>query len=284
MIPLELEERSYSELVDSAADLLTDIADHKVKHYGRSSTAYELDGVLRYDDLPAYDTVLRSRPAISSVASSLYRTKEDHIGFEDDIDRNFYRRVSRIGVDVFGRHRNLYVKQSWEGLHKEAIGLELSNLLTDSGTKYVITDDMLVTEEIMGDPSYGRNVDLSDPAYAYEFGKWETFAELMNFSDRQPANVRWDGEHLNDIDYGQFMSYTFKHTLPEPDRSVTGQVRAGRDDARKTIVENINKHSYRVKSLFTAMVEDYHNGERKLCFGTPEKQLRRIADTLRGWK
>ena len=63
---------------------------------------------------------------------------------------------------------------------------------------------------------------------------------------------------------------------------MAGYVRAGRDDARRRIVENINKHSYRVKSLFTAMVEDYHNGERKLCFGTPEKQLRRIADTLRG--
>lgn len=275
---------SYADLVDSAAGLLTDIADHNTKSYRESPTGYALDAVLRYDDLPAYDTVLESRPAVTSVASSLYRVKEDHIGFEDDIDRNFYRRVSRIGVDVFGRHRTLYVKQSWEGLHKEAIGLELSNLLTDSGTKYVITDDMLVTEEILGDPSYGRNVDLSDPDYAYEFGKWETFAELMNFSDRQPANVRWDGEHLNDIDYGQFMSYTFKHTLPEPDRSVSGHVKAGRDDARRTIIENINKHSYRVKSLFTAMVEDYHNGERKLCFGTPEKQLRRIADTLRGWK
>jgi hypothetical protein len=105
-----------------------------------------------------------------------------------------------------GSKKDFYVKQSWEGVYKEALGMTLANMLQDAGHNYFLWDDRfgnhnLVMENLPGEDFYvpkGKEKEV-----AFNLGYSMELVNALSLKDRWVTNVLLtETFNINHIDFG----------------------------------------------------------------------------------
>lgn len=86
--------------------------------------------------------------------------------------------------------KTAYAKECWEGGIREAVAIELSNLLTDRKINYMLYDEKVIATESVAGPMMD-NVPLNPMPrwYPGEYGVLEEFSRIIGLVDRAPRNV-----------------------------------------------------------------------------------------------
>lgn len=201
-----------------------------------------LDGELNKINATDYDTIVDNPTIMENIGAKLYSVDKEDIKFKN-IEKNFYEsnKVSRVDLDVLGEKKSYFIKQAKEGSRIEALGMSLAHLLGQKAPSYLMSDNIIVTDNIPGQKITDNLTSL--PEYAFAYGVWDTYREILHIGDRYKDNVHWDGESLLDLDYGCVLQNGETYnSIPVPDKSLNEQQENGRQYARKHILEKMKEN------------------------------------------
>ena len=136
---------------------------------------HPVDRYLRLARLPSFRQIVDSPELIEKAAKAVFRADVCYVGhdFVYDIDEERqFRNVVVVQVNHHGRDSRCYIKDVEEGPRREALALELNNLLTDSPIAYVLAGNVLVTVDVPGyHTSYTPDEIIKLPVFAQGCGK-----------------------------------------------------------------------------------------------------------------
>lgn len=166
--------------------------------------------------------------------------------------------------------RKFFAKNSQEGPLREALGLELNNLLTGRIVPYALCGGkIIVTDEVTGkkfipDIDYNFTNNIYPADYAFQYGVLQELSKPMGLSDRSAVNiVQKPDNELWSIDFGcSFMHDSskgfeqLKCSMPVPEKKNRKFVEEGALKARAIIMENLGRNMGKVRAIMHSMDED----------------------------
>lgn len=230
--------------------------------------------VLFDKETPDYDSLERAAKAVFG---------RDDVQVTDAAMYKDYTNVGRVEVNVGDECKVMYIKREGEVLFT-AVQIMMNNLLRDDFFYYAVTPAQNETQYILSEEVPGIDVNslekgeresiFASEDFGYAYGRWLEGAFLIGLCDRYWGNVVWDGTSLNDLDYGLFfgklLSYPpygnygsggalyelgqlghIKFDLIKKD-----ECEQGRQDMRKTIVDNLSKNAAAIQTLCVAYEND----------------------------
>lgn len=226
-------------------------------------------------------TLIEDLDKIRHLASILYNCDKSDITIEEDGWRWPHRKIRRYNIEFFdGRKSMFYIKKSLEGGLKEAVGMELMNMLSETEIRYVlIEDDILLIEHVKG--SLLIDMDLEEYklncSFQFQVGKSQEYALFLGLADRDSKNlVLSESGEIVHIDFGLLFERYPKPddddpNFPDryfPDRysrlsypfSVTfnkkEEVIKGREYAKNMLYTNLIRNLPKVKAIYSGINEE----------------------------
>jgi predicted regulator of Ras-like GTPase activity (Roadblock/LC7/MglB family) len=267
-------------LIGKTINWLQKLLEKQLKSPESSERHFDVKSYLHYIDVPPFNEILNSETELCRVASLLIPCNEGKITLIGK-PRKITRGCSEIHVEVDGNSLFFYIKKSWEGAIKEALGIEFNNLLTDVPQRYLCGKEIIVTERVF-EPLYPENIYLlkESPQYAFAYGAWEVFTTLLHITDRKIKNVRWNGEKLANIDFGLVfyrgeLTFDSRLAVPRDSESYRRGVRCGLN----TVLQRIHGNRGKLKKLLLGLDSSFC---RTLpCHRHPVAPLKIMINTLK---
>ncbi|NOQ35963.1 MAG: hypothetical protein GQ569_08710 [Methylococcaceae bacterium] len=190
-----------AESVHDSLALLQSLYVEQEKRKHLHSNGFVITDYLHTFETEDYQLILASEKTLCTYAAKLFDSDIALINFKKK--RKVSEHCAEIIFEIEGKLKIFYIKQAWEGAIKEGLGLEFNNLLTDTPIRYLCSSKIVITEKVF-DPLTPEQVYVlrDTPSYLFAFGAWEIFTTWLYLTDRKTSNIRWNGQHLANIDFG----------------------------------------------------------------------------------
>lgn len=151
-----------------------------------------------------------------------------------------------LGIVVFvsGIQRTVYLKFSEEGPRREALGLRINNLLTDSPIPFMANGYTFLQMGVRGiawDLHAGFHDEAKRRSFHFHLGKAEEFARLLQLGDRKAEDLLVLETHVSHVDFGASFS-RHESVRRFVDKSYEDDFQKGRTEAQKIILRNYKRH------------------------------------------
>ncbi|MBI4447416.1 hypothetical protein HY643_00395 [Candidatus Woesearchaeota archaeon] len=224
--------------------------------------AKSLDELINCDtrlNVKEVSTITGDPSKIKQASLILYQCDPEDVVYLEKDSFNYRREsgIARFRVQFAdGKLSRFYVKKSWEGARKEAVGMELTNLLTDTPINYcLISQDLLLIEHINGTSLKDlREEQIIDVAYGV--GVAEEYARFLGLADRSPNNLilKNDNKVVN-IDFGHLFNMAGSYPTRYLHRRIRDELNPdlilkGRKHGKKVLQANLIKNFPKIKALY----------------------------------
>lgn len=231
-----------------------------------------LEDLINYEPIEKdFNEIVENPELAKQLAAKLYGCSEDEIKSfkEEEVKCHGVGLIRCFNVKFSdGKKSKFYVKRSWEDGLKEAAGMELMNLLTETPFRYLLVGDkVLLVEHIEGrlfedihDSNYSLKKEYDNDDIKCEIGVAQEYARFLGLGDRRNDRnvILQEDKRVANIDFGFLFNNDGKYYTER-----FGQVKfkeeepsiKGREKAKRVLRENLAARLPRVKAICSRLHE-----------------------------
>lgn len=218
-----------------------------------------IEECLGIKDIPSFEEALNDKEKLKDIVCAFYGCKEKEIldtwtdsTWEPCHSKN---RIKLVNVDFYNNKKESFVlKQSWEGVMTEALGMTLANILIDEHYRFIISDkyDTLAMEEVRGKKLSSIGEDEFNEESAKSYGMAFELANAIAFGDRAGRHTILTYENkIVHIDFGCiFSNFNRNFEIPSGYSSKYSKaIKEGKKCGKKIIKQNFEKNKQLLKQI-----------------------------------